>query len=388
MDEEGRLLWANRAAQAFSGWDIESRLGCPVFDLVHPDDLQFAFMSLGTVRSKEVGTPIELRVGSPEGWKLVELVGANRLDDPEVGCLVLTVRDLTERRRWEVGRSDDAVFRTVVHNAASLLVLLAPDGTIKAASAAVTRALQRDQEALEGAALLDLVAPEHRSKLEDSLEVCGRFGAAPSEPVTVEVALTAADGSAVPYELSLVDLSDDPTVNGVVVSGHNITKLRLAQDALMDLARKDPLTMLPNRAAADQRLEELLDRHAALVVAFVDLDGFKALNDRYGHVVGDQVLRAVAGWLAETVRPADLVARFGGDEFLVVAEATRAEPAGLARRLASAARGRVDTGEHLLEITASVGVACSQPGDTPTEVIRRADAAMYRAKAAGRRGTE
>jgi diguanylate cyclase (GGDEF)-like protein/PAS domain S-box-containing protein len=379
IDGQGRLGWANRAAITMFGASLEDHVGTSALDMIHPDDRPFALLSLDSLQSKDVGTLIEVRVRTSTGWRLVELVGANRLVQPGIESLLITMRDLTDRRRWEVGRGDDAMFRAVVHNAASLLILVGTDGSIRAISGAVTRLLGRDPETIEGLLVLDLVCTEDRRALARALAECRSLPSGVGEPVTVEAGLLDGAGQSIPFELTLVDMADDPTVPGVVVSAHNITKLRAYQKALADMARKDPLTLLPNRSAVDERLGVLLEQKITVAVAFVDLDGFKALNDRHGHHYGDMVLQAVGERLSTTVRPADLVGRYGGDEFVVIAH-DLSESARLDRRVAMAMSQPVRIGEGELVVQASVGVTYTRFGDTVTSVLARADRAMYDSK--------
>ncbi len=151
-------------------------------------------------------------------------------------------------------------------------------------------------------------------------------------------------------------------------------------------ARTDPLTGLANRAALLDRLTRLLDGAAgpsAVTVLMMDLDGFKAVNDTYGHPVGDDVLVTVARRLAGAVDASALVARYGGDEFAVVlgAEQSEADNALLVDRLTAAVSGPVAVGREEVCISASIGVATvSDARITPMELIARADRAMYRSK--------
>ena len=115
-------------------------------------------MALTSIQGKTVGTPIELRVRAPGGWKLVEVIGANLLDRPAVNGLVLCLRDLTERRRWEIASDEVGKFRSIVHNAASIIMLLDGAGRIESVSAAITRLLGHDQELVEGRPLVEFAA--------------------------------------------------------------------------------------------------------------------------------------------------------------------------------------------------------------------------------------
>ncbi|HYV95980.1 MAG TPA: diguanylate cyclase [Gemmatimonadaceae bacterium] len=158
------------------------------------------------------------------------------------------------------------------------------------------------------------------------------------------------------------------------------------------LARTDPLTQVLNRRALTTRLSAEMDRarryDAVLTMLMLDLDHFKEVNDRYGHLVGDDVLRVVAGFLQSAIRSVDIVARYGGEEFVVVLPETLL-PGGMVfaeRALAQIARHPFDIPAGRFSITASVGVAV-YPGDgiaTVDELFARADEALYRAKSAGR----
>jgi diguanylate cyclase (GGDEF)-like protein/PAS domain S-box-containing protein len=173
----------------------------------------------------------------------------------------------------------------------------------------------------------------------------------------------------------------------------DITEQKLLEHALSHQALHDHLTGLPNRLLLADRLELALSRaarHGAEVgVLFVDLDGFKGVNDRFGHDGGDIVLRTIAERLTAAVRPSDTVARYGGDEFVAVCEEISATDAlHLAHRISVAAGSPVDLdGEHVC-VSASVGVALGGTAGDAELLIRDADAAMYRTKAANAGGVE
>ena len=178
------------------------------------------------------------------------------------------------------------------------------------------------------------------------------------------------------------------------VAGQALTRIAL-QETLRELALQDALTGLPNRAMLRGRLVEALAEGRAegrpVALIFVDLDGFKAINDELGHSVGDAVLAEVARRLSEVVRRSDTIGRFGGDEFMVVCRGANAATARtIAERLAGAARAPLESVPPGLAITASIGVAALRPsGDEFVSVdslVAAADAAMYAAKREGRDG--
>jgi diguanylate cyclase (GGDEF)-like protein/PAS domain S-box-containing protein len=383
LDSQARLLWANAAAEELIGEDSEAWIGRSAIDLVHPDDVPMASVSLLSVQEKGVGTLIELRIKTPDGWRLVEMVGANRLADPDVGAILLSLRDITHRRRWELATDQTARFRSLVHHVASLIMLVSADGVVESASGALTRLLGLDQELIEGRPFAEIVDP---ADVGDLVSAFARALDAPSwqiAPTTVELRLVRSDGLSIPFELSLVNLVDDPTVRGLVVSGHDVSQLRASRLALEELATRDPLTGLLNRTAFEEAVEEAKSRPstARLAFAFLDLDGFKRVNDRYGHEMGDEVLRVVSKRLRQAVRDDDLVARWGGDEFVITAHIdSDVELQGLVGRLRDVMSSPLEARGERHQVTASVGYAIWQPDDTVHSVIDRADRSMYEAK--------
>ncbi len=156
-------------------------------------------------------------------------------------------------------------------------------------------------------------------------------------------------------------------------------------EQLEDLAMHDDLTGLANRRRFERRLTDAV-RTGAPQVCLLDLDGFKIINDRYGHAIGDRLVTAVADRLEAELRDVDLVARMGGDEFaILLADAGADDGDAVVDRLAGALRGAFDVGGRELLVGASIGIADTTGGAGPVEVLRRADVAMYAAKASGAR---
>ncbi len=168
---------------------------------------------------------------------------------------------------------------------------------------------------------------------------------------------------------------------------HDVTETRRDLHRLRQAARRDALTGLANRSALVERLDELTRvaerAHQPFAVLFVDLDGFKTVNDRYGHDAGDVVLQVVAMRLSTSVREGDLVARLAGDEFVVVIESrdVAVGTAEIASRIRRSIRRPMPVGHTTIAVSASVGQAMFPDDDTTTAgLIARADARMYRTK--------
>ena len=166
-------------------------------------------------------------------------------------------------------------------------------------------------------------------------------------------------------------------------------RLRLTQE-MGRLARHDALTALPNRTLFLDRVGQAVSRSRrtgdTLAVLFLDLDGFKGVNDRFGHAEGDELLKTVAARLVGCVRAADSVARLGGDEFAVLVEGVDdvRELDGLCQRVLAALRREIRVVGHEVVVGASIGVAVAAPEDDASGLLRNADMAMYRAKALGK----
>ncbi|MFZ6005290.1 MAG: sensor domain-containing protein [Actinomycetota bacterium] len=223
VDGACTVLWANRAAETFFGRSADSARGVSGLELVHPDDLEFALLSMLSVQDKEIGMPIEVRLLSADGWRLVELVGAP-LAVAQGVQIVLSIRDLTARRAFEVANDDVAKFRSLVHNAATLMLLVSADGAVEAASGALARLLGQDPGVVVGRPLADLVPAEDRERLESALSEAARGAQGAGEAPKVEIGLQRlSGGTPVPFELTIVNLLEDPTVGGLVISGHDIS---------------------------------------------------------------------------------------------------------------------------------------------------------------------
>jgi diguanylate cyclase (GGDEF)-like protein len=189
-------------------------------------------------------------------------------------------------------------------------------------------------------------------------------------------------------------IREDGKVAYAYVTVQDVSELVSHERILAELATKDVLTSAFNRRFFDRRLAEELERceryGRSLGLVMLDIDFFKAVNDRYGHQFGDQALRMAVELWKKALRTSDLVARYGGEEFcILLPEAGLEESLALAERLrASVAEAEVRCLEQTARITVSAGVAVSRASDCADGILRRADEALYRAKAGGRNRVE
>jgi diguanylate cyclase (GGDEF)-like protein/PAS domain S-box-containing protein len=161
----------------------------------------------------------------------------------------------------------------------------------------------------------------------------------------------------------------------------DITDQKRIEETLAYRATHDTLTGLLNREQLDIELERVHHLPEPWALLFLDLNGFKDVNDGLGHSIGDEVLRIVAKRLLAATRPGDLVARFGGDEFCVLASVSERDTAvTIAERLREAVHGATTVGGHALRLTVTVGIAYVAPTGSPETLLRQADTAMYNAK--------
>jgi diguanylate cyclase (GGDEF)-like protein/PAS domain S-box-containing protein len=285
--------------------------------------------------------------------------------------------ELRQREEW---------FRALAQHASDVVVVIAADHETVYVSPSVRTLL--------GYSTDDRVfRPEllHPDDAAAAFEFFQSVAARPDHVAEIEVRLRHADGRYRSFEVSVSNRLHDPNVRGMVCNLHDVTDRRRVEEELQYQAHHDSLTGLPNRAS----FLEYLDRsrrvarreRSMLAVLFLDVDRFKLVNDSLGHEIGDRLLVDVAERLRCIVRPGDIVARFGGDEFTVllgeVADASDAVR--VAERITDVLRRPVTVGGRDLVVSSSIGIALSYAGaDEPSDLLRQADLAMYVAKEKGR----
>lgn len=279
------------------------------------------------------------------------------------------------RRELEAHSEAEARFRLVFEEAPIGIALVAPDGSWLRANDALCRMLGRSHDELLGGGFQELTHPDD---LDLDLDFVSQVLAGEIESYTIEKRYLHASGEVVWALLSVSLVRHlDGTPNHFISHVQDITERKHVELDLVRASRHDGLTGVANRRRVEDRIEEALERgEDDVTVLFVDVDHLKVVNDRLGHLAGDQLLRLVARRLEAKVGTSGLVARWGGDEFVVVLD----EPLDV-DELRTAVERPVRVGGFVLRPQVSVGTAVGVGGARSAGVVvGRADADMYRDK--------
>ena len=261
-----------------------------------------------------------------------------------------------------------------------------PEGVVTRVNGAVTRLLGYAEDELLGRDLFRLVQPE---LVAGAIAACAALRERPEETVVHETRFRSRDGRSIDVRVTTSAVRATAAAPAhAIMHLEDVSEREDLRRQLEHQANHDVLTGLANRAAFVEQLQRALprgERHGEPVtVLYLDLNGFKQVNDRFGHAAGDEVLRCFAAHLRGLLRPEDTPARLGGDEFAVLCEGTAPGQAEVvARRLAGGFRCAL-TGPGVVEVGVAVGVATSPAADgSPLgaeELLHAADAAMYATK--------
>ncbi len=267
--------------------------------------------------------------------------------------------------------NSQAWFQKLVHHASDLIVVLEENGLVRYANAASLKLLNLSPEALLGQDFWQDVLglnPEDARLLQSSSE--------PFEFPFIERDLV----------LQVSNLLHIAELRGVVVNVRDMTNSKNLERSLRYQALHDPLTDLPNRRLFEAELARALPPESLLGVLFIDLDGFKQVNDTYGHDVGDDLLVQVSQRMQFCLRETDMLARIGGDEFTVLLDPIEnmSEAMLIAERIISVIQPVFKLEHHEIFVNASIGVVLEEDGITSDEIVHRADVAMYQAKRSGK----
>jgi diguanylate cyclase (GGDEF)-like protein/PAS domain S-box-containing protein len=390
VDLDGTLRYANPAFERMLGYDTEEVVGkMNVLEYVHSDDLPHVLeetekaVSAGGVATNKVEYRFRHKDGS---WQWVESAGTYLLDDPHVKGVVVQTRNITERKRTEEAlREAEERFRRSFDDAAIGMALVAPDGQFLRTNRSLCEILGYVEEELLEKTFQDITYPDD---LDADLDQVRRMLVGKIRTYQMEKRYFHKDGQVVWVLLSVSMVHDEEGEPLYFVSQiQDISERKVLEERLEHRAFHDSLTDLPNRQLFMDRLGQALRRtmrrHKRVAVLFMDIDKFKGVNDSLGHEVGDLLLTVVAQRLGHCLRPEDTLARFGGDEFVVLIEAVDdpEQAVEVAKRITEEFRKPFNIEGRDLYVAASIGISLGNARTHDSDgLLRDADTAMYRAK--------
>ena len=394
IERDGTIRAWNRAAEDLLGWRAEEAVGADYATILSPDSAGAAHERLRVLQEHMAGDRVVERIERSlrhrDGHLIVVEATIWTTGEADDATLYAFLEDVTERRQAEDALAEaEERWRLALDAAPTGIALVGMDGHIVRVNEALCRIVGYSEEELLATTFQEISVPDDQPV---SYEMLRRMRAGEIARFTMEKRYRHADGHAVWVNLSVAlarDSRGEPL--HMVTHVEDITDRRARTQALQDAALRDPLTTLANRARFLTELDRAVVNatpQTPLGVLFLDLDGFKAVNDTYGHACGDELLTQIGQRLENAVRGRDLAARLGGDEFaLLLPSVVHPEDVETiaARVLASfAAPFTLAAGAHL-EIGASIGGAvATERSGTGSALLARADAAMYEAKRRGK----
>jgi len=378
-----QCLFANQRYASTFGWDSRSILGRSFAEVIGEAAAQQIQPQVERVLAQHLPATYERELATPEGTRHIEVNLLPHLGDggETVGCFVL-ISDITKHRLAEIAARESEERLAKFMHASCEGIVFHKDGFITDANPPILQLTGYTLPELLGRKTLEFIAPDHVAKVASVI--------ASGQETAYESVLIDKHGQRIPVEFIVRTMLH----NGERMRMTIIRDLRdrhAAQARIHHLAHHDTLTGLPNRSAFMEYLEHLMigarDAGSQLALLFIDLDHFKRVNDSLGHLVGDTLLRTVASRITASLRTTDVVARFGGDEFMVLLAnvAQRTDVEEVAHKLLTAIESPLHAEGRPLSVTASAGIALfPHDGDSAEVLIKHADTAMYLAKARGR----
>jgi len=294
---------------------------------------------------------------------------------------------LTANEALALQQSEERL-RALNRNASDIVAILSREGIVTYEASSAWRILGYHTDEMVDRPIAKFIPPEHVPEFRQYLQ---QLLTEPAGQATIELAARHADGTHRQFELVGKNLLHDPAIGGLVVNMRDITVRKQLMAELERLSETDVLTNTLNRRGfiriAEREFARMRASGTRPTLVMIDIDHFKGVNDAYGHAAGDMVLAMMADRCKETIRRDDILARFGGEEFLILlTEASLEEAHAIVARLQTAIAGcRVPTIKGDVSVTASFGMAAVDPNSIDLETaIRLADEALYEAKNSGR----
>jgi diguanylate cyclase (GGDEF)-like protein/PAS domain S-box-containing protein len=361
----------------------EAGEGHHVAEYLHPDDLPKVFDIIERARAESgFEDTIRVRVRRADGtWGLFEATVMDAMQNAELRGAVVRVRDVTTEQTVSESPADSQRFLSLAE--------ALPLGILSADARGYVVFSNHEAELIFNLSAEDLMGRGWETGVvdEDKRELLAATQRVVSHFIPQEVTFRLSKAMFTRWaHAKFVPLGQRTSTTGWIATVDDITDRRRSESELAHIATHDPLTQLPNRLLLEDRLRQATARlrrgTSSLTVAFLDLDGFKEVNDTYGHKAGDGVLVEVANRLTTAVRDVDTVARFAGDEFVIVCETVPdADCSEVIARVHAALAPPIAIGASTVQVGASIGcITTTEPDVSIEELLAVADQAMYRQK--------
>jgi diguanylate cyclase (GGDEF)-like protein/PAS domain S-box-containing protein len=379
-----RCVFANKQYARTFGCDERSIVGRTFAEVIGEQAAREIAPQVDHVLDQREAVTYERQLTGPDGqprWLEVNLLPHLAPDGTPQSAFVL-INDITKHRLAERAvRESEERLAKFMHASAEGIVFH-KDGLVTDANPPLLALTGYSFEEIIGRHVLSFIAPDHVARVLAVMSA--------GQETAYELTIVTKDGQSVPVEFIVrTMLRNGERVRMTIV--RDMRDRHAAQARIHHLAHHDVLTGLANRGAFLDRLDQLMaaarESGDRLALLFLDLDHFKRVNDSLGHLVGDLLLKSVASRITECLRASDLVARFGGDEFVVLLPAAnqRGDVEEVAHKLLRAIEAPVDIEGQSIAVTPSIGVSLfPDHGDNPSTLIKHADTAMYVAKSRGR----
>ncbi|MRX27879.1 bifunctional diguanylate cyclase/phosphodiesterase [Kangiella sp. HZ709] len=360
-----------------------------IFTPIHPDDIDAVLEQRNTLINAEDGTlaSVKFRVQCKDNsWRLIQANSAIYERDANgkpisgIGALLPLYQSVNE---YESLQQQERYYKKLVENSYDCILVFDKDFKVTYMSPSVTKLSGYTEEDLIGKTFTPFIYDEDREESAKHIkEVAGNSGMLS----VIERRIVHKKGHIIWIESRLANHLDDPAIQGVTINFHDITERKKSEKKIHNLANYDPLTELPNRYLLKKRLlKGLADaskKSNKLSLMYIDLDGFKDINDSLGHTVGDALLKSVAQTIQSCLRETDTLARVGGDEFaIVLPDSSEKESGAIATRILEQFRTPFKADKHRVQSGASIGISIYPKHTEKSEdLFRFADIAMYSAK--------
>ncbi len=379
---DGTILHVSESTFDLLG-DVQiNAMDAQILGRVDPLDLEravevFSRVAAAPGASEEMIVRVLDRLGRQ---RTLDLTLANLLDDPAVNAIAISGTDITDSR-----------YKQIVGKIESRLLHLLPSSVVVTDYSGTIVYWNQRASTLYGYAASDVIGrtikeirirPGIETTVDAVVMMSGRWEG--------DIVASRMDGSSVPVH-AIIERIEAPDIDfaGIVSSAIDISERRRLEESLRHQSRHDPVTGLPNRRQLIEHVEVALrlrkEGGEPLALLYIDFDEFRAVNERFGHGVGDEALRAWTRLVLDVLPEGDVLAHFGEDEFVICCESAKTEidVVRLAQRVCDVTSHALVVGAQTVSFTTTIGIAFSGPNATPESLFRNADVAMYAAKELG-----